>query len=146
MAFNNHCYLFKGRISRTFTDTVDGNLYLAGTIQNTCHRVGSSHSQIIMTVGRNDCILNTCYMIYQIFDFRAILGRQAVTCCIRNIHYCSTSLNNRFNHTSQIFIIRTSCILCIKLYIIHKTTGIFHCRHSTFDNLFPIRIEFIFNM
>ena len=73
MALNNHCYLFKGCISGTFTDTVDGNFYLTGTVQYTGHRVGSSHSQVIMTMGRNNRILDTCYMIYQIFNFRSIL-------------------------------------------------------------------------
>jgi hypothetical protein len=73
MALNNHCYLFKGCISGTFTDTVNGNFYLTGTVQYTGHRVGSSHSQVIMTMGRNNRILYTCYMIYQIFNFRSIL-------------------------------------------------------------------------
>ena len=73
MALNNHCYLFKGCISGTFTDTVDGNFYLTGTVQYTGHRVGSSHSQVIMTMGRNNRILDTSYMIYQIFNFRSIL-------------------------------------------------------------------------
>ena len=85
-------------------------------------------------------------MIYQIFNFRPILFRQAITCSIRYIHYCRSRFNNSFYHTSQVFIIRTSCIFRIKFHIIYITTCIFHSSHSTFNNFFTSRIEFIFDM
>ena len=49
-----------------------------------------------MTMSRNNSLINTIYMIYQIFNFRPILFRQAITCSIRYIHYCRSRFNNSF--------------------------------------------------
>ena len=99
-----------------------------------------------MAMCRQDRFLNTRHMLHQIFDFRTVFRGQAIAGCIRNIHYSSPCLNNGFNHTGQILIIRTAGILRIKLYIIHKATGIFHCCYRTLDNLFTVRIKFILDM
>ena len=146
MTLDNHCDFFESGISSTFADTVNGHLYLTGSIQNTSNRICCCHSQIVMTVSRKNRVINAVYMINQIFNLCTIFGRQTVTRRIRYIHHCRSRFDNRFYHTCQIFIVRTSCILCIKFHIIHKTTCILHCCYRAFDNLFPIGVEFIFNM
>ena len=45
-----------------------------------------------MTVGRNDSILDTVYMIHQIFDFRPIFVRQAINRSYQDIDNCRASL------------------------------------------------------
>ena len=146
MTLDNHRDFFESSISRTFADTIDCHLYLTCPIQNTRYCISCCHSQIVMTVGRNDCVIDAIYMVNQIFNLSTIFWRQTIACRIRYIHHRSSCFNNRFYHTCQIFIVRTPCILCIKLHIIHKTTCILHCCYRTFNNLFPIGIEFIFNM
>ena len=146
MALNNHGDFFESSISCTFANTVDGNFHLTRTVQNTGYRIGSSHTQVIMTVSRKYGIINAVYMVNQVFYLGAIFWRQAVTCCIRDIHYGSSRFDDSFYHTCQIFVIRTACVFCIKFHIVYKTAGIFHSSYCTFDNLFTIRIEFIFNV
>ena len=146
MAFDDHSHFLKRSITGAFTDTIDSNLYLARTIQHACHRICSSHSQVIMTMRRKDRFFNTTHMLHQIFDLRSIFVRQTIAGRIRNVHYCSTCLNYSFHHTSQIFIVRTTCIFCIELHIIHVTTSILHGSYCTLDDFLTIGIEFILDM
>ena len=146
VALDNHRDFFKRSVSGTFADTVDGNFHLACTIQNTCNRIGSGHTQVIVAVSGKDCIFNAVYMVYQVFNLSPIFRRQTITGRIRYIDYRSSCLDNSFYYTRQIFIVRTTGIFCIELYIVYKTTGIFHGSYRTFDNFFTIRVELIFNV
>jgi len=129
-----------------FTYTVHGDFHLTCTIQDTLHSIGGSHPQIIMTVGRNDSILDTVYMIHQIFDFRPIFVRQAITGRIRDIDNCRASFDDRLYHTCQIFVVSTSGIFAIKFDVFHISLGIFGSSDSPFQNIFLIRIELIPDM
>ena len=146
MTLQNHSNLFERGITGTLANTIHGHLYLTCTIQYTLQSVGCGHTEVVVTVGRNSCILNTIHMIHQILDLGTILIRQTVACSIRNIDYSSTSLDNSLNHTSQILIIRTSGILCIELHILYVFLGILHGSHSTLDDFFAVGIELIFDM
>ncbi len=146
VAFDNHRHFLKRSIPGTFTNTVDSHLHLAGTIQHTSHCIGSSHAQVIVAMSRNNGIMNTVDMFHQIFYFRAILTRQAISRCIGNIYHSGTRLDNSFYHTGQIFIVRPACIFCIELHIIHIFTCILYGSHCTLYNFFTIGIEFIFNV
>ena len=146
MAFNNHCHFFQRSIAGTLTNTIDCHFYLTRSVQDSINSISCRHTQVIMAMSRNNCFINTIHMIYQIFNFRTIFFGQTISCSIRNIHYRSTGLDHRFNYACQILIISSSCIFCIELHIIYKTTGIFHGCYRTFYNFFTSRIEFIFNM
>ena len=146
MAFDNHRHLFERSISGTFTDTIDCNFHLTGSIQHACHCVGGSHTQIIVAMGGNDSIMNTVHMFHQILYLRPILGRKAVPGGIGNINYRSARLDNSFHHTGQIFVIRTSGIFGIEFNILYITTGILYSCYRTLNNLLTIGVEFIFDM
>ena len=146
VTLENHRDFFQGCITGTFTYTVHGDFHLTCTIQDTLHSIGGSHPQIIMTVGRNDSILDTVYMIHQIFDFRPIFVRQAITGRIRDIDNCRASFDDRFYHTCQIFVVSTSGIFAIKFDVFHISLGIFGSSDSPFQNIFLIRIELIPDM
>ena len=94
----------------------------------------------------DDRIVNTVHMLHQIVYLRAILRRQAISGRIWDIHYRSPRLDDRFHHTRQIFIIRTSRIFGVKLHILHKAAGIFHSSHRTFYNLLASGIELILDV
>ena len=146
VTFDNHRHFLKRSIPGTFTNTVDGHLHLASTIQHASHCIGSSHAQVIVAMSRNNGIMNTVDMFHQISYLRAILIRQAIPRCIGNIHHSSTCLDNSFYHPCQIFIIRSACIFGIELYIIHILTCILYGSHCTLYNFFAIGIEFILNV
>ena len=46
-----HGNLFQRGVTSTFTNTVDGHLHLTRTTQHTCHRIGCSHTEVVVTVG-----------------------------------------------------------------------------------------------
>ncbi len=58
VTLQNHGNLFERSITCTLTDTIDGNLNLTCTIQNTLQGIGSSHTEVVMTVGRKACLVN----------------------------------------------------------------------------------------
>ena len=146
VTFDNHRHFLKRSIAGTFTNTIDGYLHLAGTIQYASHCIGSSHAQVIVAMSRNNGIMNTVDMFHQISYLRAILIRQAIPRCIGNIHHSRTCLDNSFYHPCQIFIIRSACIFGIELYIIHILTCILYGSHCTLYYFLAIGIKFIFNV
>ena len=146
MAFDNHSHLFERSVSGTFANAVDSDLHLTGTVQHARHRIGSGHTQIVVAMSGDDRIVNTVHMLHQIVYLRAILRRQAISGRIGDIHYRSPCLDDRFHHTRQIFVIRTSRVFSVKLHILHKAAGIFHSSHRTFYNLLASGIELILDV
>ena len=146
VTLQNHGNLFERSITCTLTDTIDGNLNLACTIQNTLQGIGSSHTEVVMAVGRKACLVNAINMLHEILDFVTIFIRQTITCSIRNVHYSSTRLDNSLNDTSQILIIGTACILSIELYVLNILFSILDSSYSTFDDFLAGRIELILDM
>ena len=146
MTLENHSDLFQGGITGPFANTVHSDFHLACTIQDTLYSVGSSHPQIVMTVGREDSLLDAIHMFHQIFDFCPIFVRQAITGRIWDIDNSCTGFNDRFYHTCQIFVVRTSGIFTIELDVFHVSFGILSCGNSSFQNLFLVRVELILDM
>ena len=146
VALQYHGNLLERRVTGTLTDTVDGHLYLTGTSHHTIEGVGSSHTQVVMTVSRDNSLINVLHVLHQIFDFLIILLRQTITCCVRDIHYCSTGGNHCLNDTGKILVIGTSGILAIELYVLNVFLGILGGTYGTLDNLLTVGIEFILDM
>ena len=146
VTLQNHSNLFERSITCTLTDTIDGNLNLTCTIQYTLQSIGSCHTEVVMAVSRKACLINAINMFHEILDFVTIFIRQTITCCIRNVHYSCTRLDNSLNDTSQILIIGTACILSIELNVLNILFGIFDCSYSAFDDFLTGRIELILDM
>ena len=72
VTLDNHGDFFEGSISCTFADTVDGNFHLTCAVQNTGYRIGSSHTQVVVTVSRKYGIIDAVYMVDQVFYFSTI--------------------------------------------------------------------------
>ena len=148
MAFQNHGHFFERRIPGTFADTVDCHLCLARPIDDTGHRIGRGHAQVIMAMGGQNSLPGgkAIDMLHQILDFLTIFLRQAITRRIRDVHHGGTGLDHGLHHAGQVFIVRASRIFGIELHILHITLGILHGSHGTFNDFLTVRIEFVFNM
>ena len=146
MALQNHRNLFERRIAGTLTNTVDGDLDLTGTSHHTIEGVGSSHTQVVMAMGRDDGLVDIVDMLLQVFDFLEILLWQAITRGVRDIDHRGSSLDDSLNDTSQVLVVRATGILAVELHIIDKALGILRSSHGTLQNLFTIGVELILNM
>ena len=146
MTLQNHGNLLERRITCSLTNSIDSNLNLTGTTHHAIKGVGCSHTQIVMTVGRDDGIINTIDMLLQILNLLEIFLRQTIACGIGDINNSSTSLDNCFYHTSKILILRTTSILAIELNILNILLGILCSSYSSLDNLFTSGVELILDM
>ena len=145
-ALYSHYDLFHCSISCPFADTVHGNFHLSCSVQDTGNGICRSHSEVIVTMGRDDSLIDVRHVVHKIFYLGTILRRQTVACGIGDIHHRSTCLDDRFYDSRKVFIVCAARILRIKFHIINEPAGIFHRSHSTLENFFLIGIEFIFYM
>ena len=146
VATEDHGYFFQRSITGTFADTVDGHFHLAGTVQDTLHGIGCCHTQVIMAVGGDDCMLDTIHMFHQIFDLFTIFVGQTVTGRIRDIHNGCTRFDHRLHDTCQIGIVRTSGIFAVEFDIFHISFGIFGGSDGTLQYLVLVGVELITDM
>ena len=75
-----------------------------------------------------------------------IFVRHAETRCVWDVTNGSTSLTYSIDHTSQILVVSTTCILGIELYIVNKATCILHCCDSTLDDFLTVAVEFVLDV
>src|SRR5574344_2440422 len=146
MALEYHGNFLERSITGTFTDTVDGHLHLSGTVKYTLQRIGSSHAQVVMTVGRDTRLVYAVHVVHQILDLGTVFIRQTITSAIGDIHHCGTRLDDGVHHAGEIFIVCTSGILSIELHIFHVLFGILYGSHGTFNDFLTVGVEFILDM
>ena len=146
VALQNHSDFLERSITSTLADTIHGHLHLAGAIQYTLQGIGSSHTEIVVTVGRDACILDAVNVIHQILDLGTILIWQAIAGGVRNVNYGSTCLDDSLYHASQILIVGTTSVLSVELHILNILLGILDSSHGTLDDLLAVGIELIFDM
>jgi hypothetical protein len=103
-------------------------------------------AEIVVTVGRDACILDAVNVIHQILDLGTILIRQAIAGGVRNVNYGSTCLDDSLYHASQILIVGTASVLSVELHILNILLGILDSSHGTLDDLLAVGIELIFDM
>ena len=138
-----HRYLFEGGVSRPFADSVDGNFALACSVDESGHRVGRRHSQVVVTVGRDDGLVDIADIVAEIFDLGSIFRRKAVAGGIGNVDDRCTSCNHSLHDSCKVLIISPSGIFGIELDLIHEVAGIFHCLDGTLDDFLTSRIELV---
>ena len=146
MAFQYHRYLLQTCITCTLTNSVDSHLHLSGSVQHAFERICCSHTKVVMTVGRDNGPVYIVDMLHQVAYLAAKLFRQAVTCGIGDVDNGGTSLDNGFDNTCQILIIRTTSIFCIELHIINILLRILYSCHSTLNDFLTSTVEFILDM
>ena len=144
----NHRYLFQRRVTGTFADTVDGHLHLTGTSQHTSHRVCRRHAEVVVAVGREDGLASGkgIHVLVEVLDFLMILVRHAESRRVGDVANRRTCLGHGINHTSQILVVRATCILGIELHVLHILLGILHRSHSTFDDFLGSGVELVLDV
>ena len=94
----------------------------------------------------DDGLVDAIDMLHEIFDFRAILFRQAVSRRVRDIDHCCPRFDDCLDDPCEVFIVGASCILGIKLHILHIFLGITHCCHGALYDFLSVGVEFINDM
>ena len=145
MCLQRHHHLLQAGVSGTFANTVYGHLHLSRTIQHTSQSVRCGHTQVVVAVGREDCLScrQSIHMLHQILYLVAKFVGQTETCGIRDVHHCGTSLHYGLHHTGQILVVRATGIFGIELHILHIALGILHGSHSAFYDFFGSRIKLV---
>ena len=85
-------------------------------------------------------------MFKQILYLFTILSRKTISRGIRNVYNRSSSFNYGFNHTCKIFIVRTPCILGVKLNILDIFFCIPYSCNRAFYDFITITVKLIFYM
>ena len=95
-----HHDLFQRRVPRTFTQTIDGALDLSRATFNSRQRIGRSHPQIIMTMGRKDNLVGPRHRVDQPPDQIGTLDRGGVAYGIGNVDRRRTGLDGNLDHAA----------------------------------------------
>ena len=146
VTFQNHGNLFQACVTCALTNTVDSHLHLTGTRQHTVQRIGSSHSQVVVAMGRDDGIVYPVHMLLQIFYLLEVLLRQTISRGVWNVHHRSARLDDSLYHARQVLIVRTARILAVELHIVHKALGILRSRNRALQNLLAGGVELILDV
>ena len=146
VALQDHRDLLERRVAGALANAVDGDFHLTGTSHHTIERVGRRHTQIIMTMGRDDGTIDTVDMLLQILDLLEILLWQTVACRIRDVHHRSTSLDHSLYHLGEIRIVRATSILTVELHIVDEALGILRGCYRALENLLAGRVELVLDV
>ena len=122
---HHHHDFFKARVARAFANAVDSTFYLTRTIRSSSNRISRCQAQIIMTMRWNSRFMNVRNIIYEVFYQFTVHIRQAIACCIRNIHHRCTCFDDSFYNPRQIFRVGTPCIFAEKLYVFNLFFSVF---------------------
>ena len=99
-----------------------------------------------MAVGREDGLVDTVHMLFQVLYLLVVLLRKTVARGVGNVHHGGSGLDDRLHHPCQILIVRTARILAVELHIVYKPLGIFHGRHAPLDHFLTGRVKLILNV
>ena len=95
---------------------------------------------------RDDGFVDAINMFHQIFYLCSIFSRQTIAGSVGDIHNGGTCLDDGFYDTCQIFIVGTTCVFGIELYIIDITASIFHCSDGALYDFFAVAVKLVFDV
>ena len=85
-------------------------------------------------------------MLHQVLDLLIILLRQTVARGVRDIYHCGPGLDHSLHHLGEVFIVRASGILAIKLHIVHKPLGVLCGGDGLFEDMLTVGVKLIQDM
>ena len=107
--------------------------------------IGGSHPQIVVTMYRNNGLINIGHTVKEVGDDVAEFFRQCVADSVRNIDGCCAGINGVFDHSAKIVYRGTSCVFTGEFNIIGVVSGLFyasgsHC-HNVITALFQLVLD-----
>ena len=138
MTLQYHGDFLERSVARSLAYAVDCHLHLTRAVQHAAQSVGRSHAQVIVAVSRNDCVLDSRYVVAKILNLFAIFAWQTISCSVWYIHHCGARLYHSLDHTCQILVVSTAGVLGVELHVIDEFSRVLHCCHRSFDNLLAV--------
>ena len=98
VAFEDHHDFLECCVAGSLANSVDGHFHLPCPIPYAFESVGSGHSQVVVAMRGNHCLVYAIHMLKEVFYLGSIFLGQAVTCGVRNIHHRGAGLDHGFDH------------------------------------------------
>ena len=144
--FQRHHDFFKAGIARAFAQAVDSTFHLAHTCLNGSQRVGNSHTQVVVAVGRPDYFIAVRHAFDDVADTLVPYGRDGVADGIGNIDGSRTCFDNRRKDFGEEVQIRTHGVFSGKFYIVSVFFGDFHRFDRRIDDLLRLHFQFVLHV
>ena len=143
MAAQRHHHLFERGVAGPFADAVDRDLGLPGAVQDAAQRIGRSHAQIVVAVGRNDRPVDVGNVVHEVFDLRAVFVRKTVARRVGDVDHRGAGRNGRFDHAGEVFGFGPAGVFGVELHVFDVAFGVFYRVDSRFEYLFGRRTQFV---
>ena len=98
-----------------------------------------------MAVGGEDGLFQID-VINEVLYFGAVLVRETVARGVGDVDYGCPRVHHRLYHPRKVFVVGAAGVLGVELHVVHKTAGKFHRFHCTFDDLFAVGVELVFDV
>ena len=119
---------------------------MAGPVENARYGVGRSHAQVVVAMGGDDGFVDAVHVFFEKTYFPAEFFGQTISGRVGNIYDCGSGFDDGFDDTCQIFIVGTSGIFGIELYVLNILLCIFYGGDGAFYDFFPGGIELVFDV
>ncbi len=138
-----HDHLFEGTVAGPLADAVDGALDLLGPGLYCGQRVGYCQTEIVMTMYRQDRLVDIGHMLLEILDDIEVLGRDSIANSIGNVHHFGTGGNDLLHHLGEKGQTGPNRILCGEFNIWCITGSSAHGSHGGVEHLLFTHLELI---
>jgi len=96
-----HDDFFQRGVASAFANAVDGYLCLTGASRNRCQCVGGAHAQIVVTMDRDDHIVDSRHALLQVGHQIGVFGRRGVADRIGHVQRRRSRLDSGIEHLHQ---------------------------------------------
>ena len=114
---HGHHNFFERSVACALSDAVDGALHLARAGGDRGQRIGDRQSQIVVTVRRDDHLLDAAHALSNALDQLAKLRRHAVADRVRDIQGRGAGFDHRIEHLVQEFVVGAGGVLGRKFHV-----------------------------
>ena len=146
VAAERHHHLVERGVAGPFADAVDRDLGLPCAVQDAAQRIGRSHAQIVVAVGRNDRPVDVGNVVHEVFDLRAVFVRKTVARRVGDIDHRRAGPDDRLDHAGEVLDVGAPGVLGIELHVLDVAFGIFHRLDGRFDDLLGRGTQFVVDM
>ena len=146
VAAQGHDDLFERSVAGAFADAVDRYFGLPCTVEDAAQRIGRSHAQVVVAVGRDDRLVDVGDVVDQVFYLRTVFVRQAVSRRVGDVDYRGPGRNGGLDHAGEVLRFGTPGVLGVELHVLDVAFGVLHRLDGLFEYLLGRRAQFIVNV